>query len=101
MAERSLSDVTTLIFDVMGTVVDIEGSIAAQATAALRGSGLEGEGIDRLLEDWEGRLDRGMQEIIAGDAPWQGHRDLRRASLPRRWPPRASAISRPAPSSSW
>ena len=75
------ADVRTLIFDVMGTVVDIEGSIAAQATAALRGSGLGRHGIDRLLQDWEGRLDRGMQEITAGTAPWRSHRDLRSAAL--------------------
>ena len=83
MAERTHdpADITTLVFDVMGTVVDIEGSIAAQAAAALRDSGLRSDGIDRLLEDWADGLDRGMKEIIAGDAPWQSHRALRRAAL--------------------
>jgi 2-haloacid dehalogenase len=71
--------VTTLIFDVMGTVVDIEGSIAAQARAA---TGLGDEALEPLLADWDARLQQAMDEIVAGRAEWRPHEALRRAALP-------------------
>ena len=70
---------TTLIFDVMGTVVDIEGSIAAQARAA---TGLGDEELKPLLADWDARLQRAMDEIVAGRAEWRPHEQLRRDALP-------------------
>ena len=81
---------TTLIFDVMGTVVDIEGSIAAQAREVLD---LDDDALATFLSDWEDRLEHEMGEIIAGRAQWRPHRELRAAALgddldPRR---RASA----------
>ena len=70
---------TTLIFDVMGTVVDIEGSIAAQARAA---TGLGDEELKPLLADWDARLQRAMDEIVAGRTEWRPHEQLRREALP-------------------
>jgi len=70
---------TTLIFDVMGTVVDIEGSIAAQARAA---TGLGDEELKPLLADWDVRLQRAMDEIVAGRTEWRPHEQLRREALP-------------------
>ena len=65
-----LDDVTTLVFDVMGTVVDIDGSIAARTTAS-----------ERLLADAEARLARSMDDVVAGRAPWRSHRELRADAL--------------------
>jgi 2-haloacid dehalogenase len=71
--------VTTLIFDVMGTVVDIEGSIAAQAREA---TGLGGEQLTPLIAEWDRRLQHAMDEIVAGRAGWRPHEQLRREALP-------------------
>jgi 2-haloacid dehalogenase len=79
MAERRRA--TTLVFDVMGTVVDMEGSIAAQATTVLAASGVPGDQITGLLADWEGRLERHMDAVRAGRSPWASHGELRRAAL--------------------
>src|SRR4051812_47471346 len=70
--------VTTLIFDVMGTVVDIEGSIARQAREVLD---LEDGALGAFVAGWEGGLEREMGEIVAGRAPWRPHRELRAAAL--------------------
>jgi 2-haloacid dehalogenase len=71
--------VTTLVFDVMGTVVDIDGSIAAQARAV---TGRSDEELEPLLADWSGRLDRAMDDVINGRRAWSPHEQLRREALP-------------------
>jgi 2-haloacid dehalogenase len=75
--------VTTLIFDVMGTVVDIEGSIARQAREV---TGLDEDALSPLLSDWDERLEHAMAEIIAGRAEWRPHEQLRREALPEGLP---------------
>jgi len=78
-AER-LSAITTLVFDVMGTVVDIDGSVLAQTTAALQRHdvGVEAAG----LVDQAGRaLQQSMDDVRLGRSAWRSHRDLRRAAL--------------------
>jgi 2-haloacid dehalogenase len=72
-----------LIFDVMGTVVDIEGSITAQARDA---TGLGDEQLKPLLADWNERLQHAMDEIVAGRAEWRPHERLRREALPEGLP---------------
>jgi hypothetical protein len=57
----------TLIFDGMGTVVDIEGSIAAQARAA---TGLGDEELKPVVADWDARVQRAIDEIVAGRTEW-------------------------------
>lgn len=64
-----LDAVTTLVFDVMGTVVDIDGSIARIAASL----GLP----ERGLADAEARLASAMDEVVAERAPWRSHRELR------------------------
>lgn len=76
-----LDDVTTLVFDVMGTVVDIDGSIAARTTASLGSYGVPADAAERLLADAEARLARGMDDVVAGRAPWRSHRELRAEAL--------------------
>ena len=65
MPAARLDDVTTLVFDVMGTVVDIDGSIAAE----------------RVPPDAEEKLARAMDDVVAGRAPWRSHRALRAEAL--------------------
>ena len=70
--------VTTLVFDVMGTVVDIDGSIAAQARQVLD---LDDDALAALLASWDAGLQREMDAVVAGSAPWRPHRELRAAAL--------------------
>jgi 2-haloacid dehalogenase len=78
--------VTTLVFDVMGTVVDLDGSHAAQASAALADHGLDPRAAVALAQETDRRLGLMMDDVRAGVAPWPGHRRLRetavRTSLP-------------------
>jgi 2-haloacid dehalogenase len=73
--------VDTLVFDVMGTVVDDDHERFGQATALLTDAGLAPARIPALLSAWNERIDARMDAVRAGQAPWQGHRSIRRVSL--------------------
>jgi 2-haloacid dehalogenase len=68
---------TTLLFDVMGTVVDIEGSIAREAAAALPA----GSDADAFLARWDDGLEESMEAVRAGRSPWRSHEELRAEAL--------------------
>jgi 2-haloacid dehalogenase len=73
--------IRTLVFDVLGTVVDETGSINAETAAALTTAGA-GPGLaPRLAADWAGRLDALTDQVRAGEAPWRSNDALRRAAL--------------------
>jgi 2-haloacid dehalogenase len=73
-------ELRTLVFDVLGTVVDEAGSIAAQTAIALAGTdGAAGAGS--LAREWGRRADALTGEIAAGKAPWRSNDALRRAAL--------------------
>lgn len=73
--------VRTLLFDVLGTVVDERGSIAAQTAEALAGAGV-GQGQAReLAADWTRRHDDWIAEVRAGREPWRSSGAIRRAAL--------------------
>jgi 2-haloacid dehalogenase len=76
---------TTLLFDVMGTVVDIDGSVRRLATATLSAAGVDPARIDDVISAWERAHASSMDAVIGGTAPWRGHRDLRRAALEEVW----------------
>jgi 2-haloacid dehalogenase len=80
------------LFDIMGTVVDVEASVRRDTAAVLRRSGMVAEDVDRVVGDSEERLGRLMADVRAGRRGWQGHRELRRRALrealaDRRLPP--------------
>ena len=66
-----------VLFDVMGTVVDVDGSVRRGTTAALRRSGLADAEIDRVLAESEDRLGSLMEQASAHRDRWHGHRALR------------------------
>lgn len=70
-----------LLFDVMGTVVDDDGSLARDTAAVLRRSGLEQSDIDRVLADSADRLRSSMTDVSDQRQDWQGHRALRVAAV--------------------
>ena len=73
--------VDTLIFDVMGTVVDDESTTRAQTTALLTDAGLPAGQITVLLDDWEQRISARMEAVRQGRSGWLGHEELRRSCL--------------------
>ena len=77
---RPTDGLTTLIFDVLGTVVDQSGSIREQASQILGDAGVEGGRIPSLLEHAEDRLDALMTEVIQGRRRWETHEQLRRSA---------------------
>lgn len=72
---------TTLVFDVMGTVVDVDATVRSTAISALASAGVDDTLVRAFVEDWTARLQRLLDDVIAGELPWRGHQDLRRAAL--------------------
>jgi 2-haloacid dehalogenase len=71
--------VDTLLFDTMGTVVDIDGSIQDRLTAILAHHGWSD--VDRIGRLWDRNIRTAMDEINDGYAEWKSHRTLRRNAL--------------------
>lgn len=71
--------VDTLLFDVLGTVVDEAGSMHAELTAALDQVGAAGR-ADDLAEAWPQQFAALVSSIIEG-APWQSTDELNAEAL--------------------
>jgi 2-haloacid dehalogenase len=76
---RDLRSVTTLVFDVMGTVVD--DSVADQTAATLERHGLAPEAGRALAQDTDRLLGRLMDDVRLGRSPWRSHLRLRESAL--------------------
>jgi 2-haloacid dehalogenase len=74
-----------LLFDVMGTVVDIDRSIQRRTGATLAAAGVDAGRVPQLIDEWGRVMQTAMDEIVAGAAPWRGHRELRAAALAQVW----------------
>jgi 2-haloacid dehalogenase len=68
--------VTTIVFDVIGTVVD-EGSIAEDLASVL-----DPGAADAVARRWAQAMDRRLEEIRDGRAQWRSSEDVRREALP-------------------
>jgi 2-haloacid dehalogenase len=75
LATDGRASVTTMVFDVIGTVVE-EGSIAEDLASVLD-AGL----VEAAARRWEQTMDRRLQEIRDGRAPWRSSEDVRREAL--------------------
>jgi 2-haloacid dehalogenase len=73
--------IRTLVFDVLGTVVDEAGSLAAETAAALAIAGIGPDRARELSGEWAGRVDELIGQIAAGEAPWRSNDELRRIAL--------------------
>ena len=73
--------IRTLVFDVLGTVVDEAGSLAAETAAALATAGIGPDRARELSGDWAGRVDEMIGRVAAGEAPWRSNDELRRIAL--------------------
>jgi 2-haloacid dehalogenase len=73
--------IRTLVFDVLGTVVDEAGSIADETASALAAAGADPSRGPKLAEGWTRRVDALTSQISSGAAPWRSNDALRRAAL--------------------
>lgn len=73
--------IRTLVFDVLGTVVDEAGSLAAETAAALATAGIGPDRARELSGEWAGRVDDLIGRVAAGGAPWRSNDELRRIAL--------------------
>jgi 2-haloacid dehalogenase len=73
--------IRTLLFDVLGTVVDEAGSIVAETSAALAAEGADPGRGPGLAQEWAHRTDALTAQLAAGEAPWRSNDALRRAAL--------------------
>jgi 2-haloacid dehalogenase len=73
--------IRTLVFDVLGTVVDEAGSIAAQTAAALAAAGADPSRGQKLADRWTHQVDALTSQVSSGEALWRSNDTLRRAGL--------------------
>jgi 2-haloacid dehalogenase len=77
----AIEDLTTLLFDVMGTVVDDEVSLETWSTQRLAVAGVDHRLAVDVVRDCQARLARLMDDVVSGAAPWHSHRALRSTAL--------------------
>ena len=73
--------VATLIFDVLGTVVDEAGSVSAETARALAAAGAGAVLADQVAKEWTRRVEALTGQVAAGEAPWRSNDALRRDAL--------------------
>jgi 2-haloacid dehalogenase len=75
--------IRTLVFDVLGTVVDEAGSIAAELSAVVAAAGRDPQEAAVLASAWSDHLEAMFDDVVAGRAGWRSNDELRRAALLR------------------
>ena len=75
------ADVGTLVFDVLGTVVDEAGSVAAETARALARAGAGPRLADQVAADWSRQVNALTSQVAAGEAPWRCNDTLRQDAL--------------------
>ncbi len=78
----SAQAVDTIVFDILGTVVDEQRSVLAATTEVLATKGFPDRATSaRLASEWTARLDRAVGDIAAGRFDWEPNDVLRRRTL--------------------
>lgn len=78
---RGLDEIRTLVFDVLGTVVDEGGSILNEISSVLLSAGRDPAEAPGIATEWTRRLDSLTTEVVDGQAEWRSNDALRRAAL--------------------
>jgi 2-haloacid dehalogenase len=73
--------IETLVFDVLGTVVDETASIALEVAASMADAGLDPRRGSQLALEWSRRLDLLIGQVVAREEPWKSNDDLRAVAL--------------------
>ena len=75
-----LEHVRVLLFDVMGTVVDVDGTAQRTAVDALA-SILTPAQATSMVGNWNREIGTRIADVVAGAAPWRPHAELRADAL--------------------
>ena len=81
VVDWSMGAIETLVFDVLGTVVDETASVALEVEAAMAEAGLDPRGEAQLAREWSRRLDLLIDRVVAGEEPWRSNDALRAVAL--------------------
>ncbi len=73
--------VSTLLFDVFGTVVDLHGSLNSATRSVLSANGTDPEQAQPLVETWLTILNDAMTDVRSKRAVWKSHDELTRDAL--------------------
>jgi 2-haloacid dehalogenase len=76
-----LGEIEAVLFDIIGTLVDENGTIRADTEHALEASGHDIAVASTLADDWVRRLDDRIAEISSGGRPWRPTSQLSRETL--------------------
>ena len=81
VGDWAMGAIETLVFDVLGTVVDETASVVLEVEAAMVDAGLDPRGGPRLALEWSRRLDLLIEQVVAGEESWKSNDDLRAVAL--------------------
>lgn len=81
VGDWAMGAIETLVFDVLGTVVDEAASVALEVEAAMADAGLDPRRGSRLALEWSRRLDLLIDQVVACEEPWKSNDDLRAVAL--------------------
>ena len=76
VGDWAMGAIETLVFDVLGTVVNETASVALEVEAAMAHAGLDPRRGSRLAHEWSRRLDLLIDQVVAGEEPWKSNDDL-------------------------
>jgi 2-haloacid dehalogenase len=71
-------EIEAVLFDIIGTLVDENGTIRADTKQAIEASGHDIAVAPTLADDWVQRLDDRITEISSGRRPWRPNGQLSR-----------------------
>jgi 2-haloacid dehalogenase len=74
-------EIEAVLFDIIGTLVDENGTVRADTSRALQASGRDIAVAPTLADDWVQRLDDRISEIASGWRPWRPYGQLSRETL--------------------
>jgi len=81
VGDWAMGAIETLVFDVLGTVVDETASVALEVEAAMADAGLDPRGGPRLALEWSSRFELLIGLVVAGEEPWRSNDALRAVAL--------------------
>ena len=74
-------EIEAVLFDIIGTLVDENGTVRADTEHALQTSGHDVAVAPTLADEWVQRLDERISEISSGWRPWRPYDQLSRETL--------------------
>jgi 2-haloacid dehalogenase len=76
-----IEDITAILFDTYGTVVDWRSSVIAEGRALAREKGIEGVDWEAFTDAWKATYRPYMDQVLNGERPWTNNDALHRQRL--------------------